>query len=143
MAKQEHILVADDDAVIREGLRRVLGKEGYHVETQPNGRMAMDRLQESSFDLLITDLKMPGMSGMEVLQAVKVLQPEMPVILITGFAAVDNAVEVMKCGAADYLAKPFTNEEILAKVRKALDERAVLLDGIYLRRELHDLHGFD
>ena len=143
MAKQEHILVADDDAVIREGLRRVLGMQGYQVETQPNGRLAMDRLQESSFDLLITDLKMPGMSGLEVLQAVRVLQPEMPVILITGFAAVDNAVEVMKNGAADYLAKPFTNEEILAKVRKALDARAVLLDEIYLRRELHDLHGFD
>jgi len=143
VAKQERILVADDDAVIREGLRRVLSIEGYQVETQPNGRLAMDRLQESSFDLLITDLKMPGMSGLEVLQAVRVLQPEMPVILITGFAAVNNAVEVMKNGAADYLAKPFANEEILAKVRKALDERAVLLDEIYLRRELHDLHGFD
>jgi DNA-binding NtrC family response regulator len=117
--------------------------EGYQVETQPNGRLAMDRLQESSFDLLITDLKMPGMSGLEVLQAVRVLQPEMPVILITGYAAVDNAVEVMKSGAADYLAKPFANEELVAKVRKALDARAVLLDEIYLRHELHDLHGFD
>jgi DNA-binding NtrC family response regulator len=143
VAKQERILVADDDAVIREGLRRVLGMEGYLVETQPNGRLALDRLQESSFDLLITDLKMPGMSGLEVLQAVRVLQPEMPVILITGFAAVDNAVEVMKNGAADYLAKPFANEEIVAKVRKALDARAVLLDEIYLRHELNDLHGFD
>jgi DNA-binding NtrC family response regulator len=143
VAKQENILVADDDAVIREGLRRILSREGYQVETQPNGRLAMDRLQEAAFDLLITDLKMPGMSGMEVLQAVRVLQPEMPVILITGFAAVDNAVEVMQKGAADYLAKPFTNEEILGKVRKALDARAVLLDEIYLRRELQDLHGFD
>jgi DNA-binding NtrC family response regulator len=117
--------------------------EGYAVETQPNGRLAMDRLQETNFDLLITDLKMPGMNGMEVLQAVRVLQPEMPVILITGFAAVDNAVDAMKNGAADYLSKPFANEEIVAKVRKALDERAVLLDELYLRRELHDLHGFD
>jgi DNA-binding NtrC family response regulator len=143
VAKQERILVADDDAVIREGLRRILGMEGYLVETQPNGRLALDRLQESSFDLLITDLKMPGMSGLEVLQAVRVLQPEMPVILITGFAAVDNAVEIMKKGAADYLAKPFANEEIVEKVRKALDARAVLLDEIYLRHELNDLHGFD
>ena len=109
MAKQERILVVDDDAVIREGLRRVLGIEGYLVETQSNGRAAMDRLQEFAFDLCITDLKMPGMSGLEVLQAVRVLQPEMPVILITGYAAVDNAVEVMKSGAADYLAKPFAN----------------------------------
>jgi len=143
VAKQERILVVDDDAVIREGLRRVLGMEGYLVETQTNGRAALDLLQESSFDLLITDLKMPGMSGLEVLQAVRVLQPEMPVILITGYAAVDNAVEVMKSGAADYLAKPFANEELVAKVRKALDARAVLLDEIYLRHELHDLHGFD
>ena len=143
MTKQERILVVDDDAVIREGLRRILGQEGYLVETQPNGRAAMDMLQQSSFELLITDLKMPGMSGLEVLQAVRVLQPEMPVILITGYAAVDNAVEVMKNGAADYLAKPFVNEELVAKVRKALDARAVLLDEIYLRHELNDLHGFD
>ena len=66
MAKQEHILVADDDAVIREGLRRVLGMAGYQVETQPNGRLAMDRLQESSFDLLITDWVMPGIDGREL-----------------------------------------------------------------------------
>ncbi|MCM2264549.1 MAG: sigma-54 dependent transcriptional regulator [Desulfuromonadales bacterium] len=143
MTKQERILVVDDDAVIREGLRRVLSIEGYQVETQPNGRLAMDRLQEAAFDLLITDLKMPGMSGLEVLQAVRVLQPEMPVILITGFAAVDNAVEVMKNGAADYMAKPFANDELVAKVRKALDARAVLIDEIYLRHELNDLHGFD
>ncbi|TLM63705.1 MAG: sigma-54-dependent Fis family transcriptional regulator [Deltaproteobacteria bacterium] len=143
MAKQERILVVDDDTVIREGLRRVLTMEGYLVEAQANGRAAMERLQEASFDLLITDLKMPGMSGLEVLQAVRVLQPEMPVILITGFAAVDNAVEVMKNGAADYLAKPFANDELVAKVRKALETRAVLLDELYLRHELHDLHGFD
>ncbi|MHB8708969.1 MAG: sigma-54-dependent transcriptional regulator [Desulfuromonadales bacterium] len=143
MAKQESILVVDDDGVIRDGLRRVLSMEGFQVETQPNGRLAMDRLQESHFDLLITDLKMPGMSGLEVLQAVRVLQPEMPVILITGYAAVDNAVEVMKSGAADYLSKPFANDELVAKVRKALDARAVLLDEIYLRHELQDLHGFD
>ena len=143
MSKQEHILVVDDDAVIREGLRRVLGQEGYQVETQPNGRLALDRLQDAAFALLITDLKMPGMSGLEVLQAVKVLQPEMPVILITGYAAIDNAVEVMKSGAADYLAKPFTNEEIVSKVKKALDARAVLLDQVYLRHELNELHGFD
>jgi len=143
VSKQESILIVDDDAVIREGLRRVLGQEGYQVETQPNGRLALDRMQEASFSLLITDLKMPGMSGLEVLQAVKVLQPEMPVILITGYAAIDNAVEVMRCGAADYLAKPFTNEEIITKVRKALDARALLLDEIYLRRELSHVHGFD
>lgn len=143
MEKAARILVVDDDAVIREGLRRVLALEGYDIETRANGRAALEQLQEKSFDLLITDLKMPGMSGLEVLQAVRVLQPEMPIILITGYAAIDNAVEVMQKGAADYLAKPFGNEEIVAKVRKALDARAVLLDEIYLRHELQDIHGFE
>ena len=72
---------------------------------------------------------MPGISGIEVLQAVRVLQPGMPIILITGYAAIDNAVEVMQKGASDYLAKPFGNDEIVARVRKALDSRAVLLDA--------------
>ncbi len=141
--KLERILVADDDAVIREGLRRVLSSEGYEVETVSNGRAALDRLQDESFKLLITDLKMPGMSGLEVLQAIRGCQPELPVVLITGYAAIDNAVEAMKHGATDYLAKPFGNEEIIDKVRNALDNRAVLLDEIYLRRELSETHGFD
>ena len=127
MSRQERILVADDDAVIREGLRRVLGREGYEVEAQPNGRLALDRMQEGSFDLLITDLKMPGMSGLEVLQAVRILQPATPVILITGFADINNAVEVMRSGAFDYLPKPFANDALLDKVRAALDERSALL----------------
>ena len=143
MEKMERILVVDDDAVIREGLRRILGLEGYEVETLPNGQSALDLLQARNFDLLITDLKMPGISGLEVLQAVRVLQPGMPIILITGYAAIDNAVEVMQKGAADYLAKPFGNDEIVARVRKALDSRAVLLDELYLRHELQDLHGFE
>jgi len=141
--KRERILVADDDAVIREGLRRILGMEGYEVETVSNGRAALERLKDESFRLLITDLKMPGMSGIEVLQSIRSCQPELPVVMITGYAAIDNAVEAMKHGATDYLAKPFGNEEIVAKVRTALDNRAILLDEIYLRRELSETHGFD
>lgn len=140
--KEERILVVDDDRVIREGLQRILKAEGYVVEALSGGRQAVDRLEEADFDLIITDLKMPGMSGLEVLQAIKSEHPDLPVILITGYAAIDNAVEVMKSGAADYLAKPFANEEIVHKVRKALDTRAVLLDEVYLRREVTETHGF-
>ena len=139
----EKILVADDDAVIREGLQRILNLQGYNVETVNNGRAALERLQDESFKLLITDLKMPGMSGIEVLKAIRGCQPELPVVLITGYAAIDNAVEAMKHGATDYLAKPFDNDELLGKVRNALDSRAVLLDEIYLRRELSETHGFE
>ncbi len=144
MAKQmERILIADDDAVIREGVRRVLSGAGYDVETVSNGRAALERLEAERFKLLVTDLKMPGMSGLEVLQAIRTRQPELPVILITGYAAIDNAVEAMKNGATDYLAKPFENEEIIEKVKTALKNRAVLIDEMYLHREMNESHGFD
>jgi DNA-binding NtrC family response regulator len=138
------ILVVDDEAVIREGLRRILeGGAAFQVETCKNGHGAIERLQEEDFDLVITDLKMPGMSGIEVVKVIKTLQPEVPVIIITGFATVDTAVEAMKCGAVDYVAKPFTPEQILDKVGKALEQKKVFLSEIVLRKELLDNHGFD
>ena len=139
----EPILVADDDAVIRKGLHRVLTAEGYEVETVSNGRAALDRLEQKRFKLLVTDLKMPGMSGLEVLASIRTCQPELPVVLITGYAAIDNAVEAMKNGATDYLAKPFENEEIVEKIKNAIKSRAVLIDDICLRREMSETHGFD
>jgi DNA-binding NtrC family response regulator len=140
---RKRILVVDDEAVIREGMRRILDGGEFEVETFANGYLAIEKLQEEAFDLLITDLKMPGMGGMEVLKSIKILQPEMPVIIITGYSSVDTAVEAMKNGAVDYIAKPFTPDEINEKVRKALEQKAVLLDDIYLRKELRDNHGFD
>ncbi len=139
----DRILVADDDAVIREGLRRILSAEGYEVETVSNGRAALERLDQQRFKLLVTDLKMPGMSGLEVLQALRSCQPELPVILITGYAAIDNAVEAMKNGATDYISKPFANEEIVSKVKNAMESRAVLIDDICLWREMTETQGFD
>jgi len=139
----ERILVADDDAVIREGLRRILTAEGYDVETVSNGRAALERLEEQSFKLLVTDLKMPGMSGLDVLQSLRACQPELPVVLITGYAAIDNAVEAMKNGATDYLSKPFANDELISKVKNAMESRAVLIDDICLYREMSETHGFD
>ena len=139
----DRILVADDDAVIREGLRRILAAEGYDVETVSNGRAALERLEQQRFKLLITDLKMPGLSGLEVLQSLRACQPELPVVLITGYAAIDNAVEAMKNGATDYLSKPFANEEIISKVKHAIESRAVLIDDICLWREMSETHGFD
>jgi len=139
----DRILVADDDAVIREGLRRILTAEGYEVETVSNGRAALERLEEQRFKLLVTDLKMPGMSGLEVLQSLRACQPELPVVLITGYAAIDNAVEAMKNGATDYLSKPFANEELVSKVRNAIKSRAVLIDDFCLHREMSETHGFE
>lgn len=138
-----HILIVDDDAVIREGLRRTVETHDFSAEAFSSGPLALERMKVKTFDLVITDLKMPVMNGIEVLKVIKTLQPEVPIIMITGYSTVDTAVEAMKSGAFDYIAKPFTPEDILQKIKTALDRKAVLLDDIYLRKELRDFHGFD
>lgn len=143
MSDAKKVLVVDDEAVIREGMKRILEGDGYHVETLASGYAAIERMQEEEYDLVITDLKMPGVSGIDVLKSIKILQPEVPVIIITGYAAIDNAIESMKNGAADYIPKPFTPEEILTKARKAIEDRIVLIDDMYLSKELRDTSGFD
>jgi len=137
------ILIIDDEQVIRAGLKRVLEAEGYTTETFSSGYAAMDRLQNRPVDLIITDLKMPGMSGIDVLKSIRILQPDIPVVMITGYSTVDTAVEAMKHGAADYITKPFTPEDIARVVKQALEQRTVALDDIYLKKELRDHHGFE
>lgn len=136
------MLVVDDEAVIREGLRRILGEAGYQVESFAQGHLAIERMQTENFDLVISDVKMPGMSGIEVLKAIRVLQPQVPIIMITGYSTVDTAVEALKNGAADYIAKPFVPEELLAKISQALNRRAVLVEDICLQKELRNNQGF-
>jgi DNA-binding NtrC family response regulator len=141
--EKSRILVVDDEAVVREGVRRILEGDRYSVESCASGRAALDLMQEKDFNMVITDLKMPGMGGLEVLRTIKILQPEIPVMVITGYSTVDTAVEAMKNGAVDYIAKPFTPEQLMEKVGKAFEQKAMLLDEIYLRKELRDHHGFE
>ncbi len=137
------ILVVDDEAVIRDGLQRTLSGDRFHVETCKSGHAAIELLQEREFDLIITDLKMPGMNGIEVLKAVKGLQPDVPVIMITGYATVDTAVDAMKNGASDYITKPFTPQQILEKIERSLEQRTVMIDDMFLKKEIASHHGFD
>jgi DNA-binding NtrC family response regulator len=141
--EKSRILVVDDEAVVREGVRRILEGDRYSVESCASGRAALDAMQEKDFDMVITDLKMPGMGGLEVLKTIKILQPEIPVIIITGYSTVDTAVDAMKNGAIDYIAKPFTPEQLIEKVGKAFEQKTMLLDELYLRKELRDHHGFE
>jgi DNA-binding NtrC family response regulator len=120
MNDTRNVLIVDDETVIREGMRRILENDGYHVELSASGKAAIEKIQEQHFHLVITDLKMPGMDGIEVLKTIKILQPDVPVIIITGYVTVDTAVEAMRNGAVDYLAKPFTPDQISEKVRKAV-----------------------
>jgi DNA-binding NtrC family response regulator len=136
------ILVVDDETVIRDGIKRVLEGDRFEVETCRSGHIAIERLQEKDYGLIITDLKMPGMNGIEVLKAVKALQPDIPVIIITGYASIDTAVEAMKSGASDYISKPFAPDLLLEKVQNALSQGSMPLDEICPNREVNLQHGF-
>ena len=117
------VLVIDDEKGMREGCRRILEPEGYTVETAENGEAGLAKIQGQTFDLVLLDLKMPGMSGIEVLKNIRLNCPETIPIMITGHASVQTAVEAMKLGAFDYVEKPFTPDDLLAIVTKALKGR--------------------
>jgi DNA-binding NtrC family response regulator len=140
---QAQILVIDDDEVIREGLRRVLESRGYAVAVSPSGLLGLERMNQHDFSLVITDLKMPGMGGLEVLRQIRILHPGVPIIMMTGYSTVETAVEAMKNGALDYIAKPFTPEIISEKVRSALDQKPVLVDDMHRQCELQENQGFE
>jgi CheY-like chemotaxis protein len=117
------ILCVDDEAVVLDSLRKILVLDGYSVDTVETGQEALGLVQARDYDFVFTDLKMPSMSGNEVTKAVKHLRPDIDVVIITGYATVDSAVECMKYGAMDYIEKPFTEEELHTFVRHALIRR--------------------
>jgi CheY-like chemotaxis protein len=117
------ILCVDDESVILESFRRILVLDGYCVDTVETGKEALGLIQTHSYDFVFTDLKMPEMDGLEVTKSVKHLRPDIDVVIITGFATVETAVECMKFGAMDYVQKPFTEDELLEFVKKLLIKR--------------------
>jgi two-component system NtrC family response regulator len=114
------ILLADDDKSLRRVLQFKLEKNGYEVVTAENGQQALEKLEETEFDLLLSDIKMPKVGGIELLECAGTLQPELKVILITAHATVSQAVKAVKMGAFDYITKPFEDEELLVAIEKAL-----------------------
>jgi Nif-specific regulatory protein len=137
------ILIADDHDALRRGLARGLTEAGHEVEEASNGNAAIERLHDSYFDVVLSDLKMGGSDGMDVLRTTKALHPTTAVILMTAFGSVNTAVEAMKIGAADYVQKPFEIEEMEVKIEKALELKRVKTDLEYLRGTQHDLYDFD
>ncbi len=117
------ILCVDDEDVILDSFRKILVMDGYSVDTVQTGQEALGLLQSHHYDFVFTDLKMPGMDGVEVTKAVKHIRPDIDVVIITGYATVETAVECMKHGAMDYVQKPFTEDELLAFVKKSLIKR--------------------
>ncbi|MBI2162359.1 MAG: sigma-54-dependent Fis family transcriptional regulator [Candidatus Rokubacteria bacterium] len=135
------ILVADDEPGMRESVARALRREGFHVISAEDGAAALDTLRKSAVDLLIADLRMPGLDGLELLRAVRLLAPETEVIVLSGHGTVEEAVEAMKEGAYDFLTKPFDRAPLVHVVRQALDRRALVLENRRLQRRLDDLAG--
>ena len=117
-----HILVVEDRESLRRMLERALAQEGYKVSTSADGEQAASRLAKESFDLVLTDLKLPGMSGIDVLRASREAQPRLPVVVLTAFGTVGTAVEAMKLGAADFLEKPVEIEDLFQLVESLLGE---------------------
>ncbi len=143
MIKNANILIIDDEETIRDSCSQVLKKEGYPVKTAKDGIEGLQIFREEFFHAVLLDLKLPGIDGMEVLSRIKEEHPKTSVIIITGFASIDSAVEAMKRGASDYLPKPFTPEQLRLITKKALDSREVLIENIYLKEELEKQIAFD
>ena len=138
----EKILVVDDEQSLREVLSIMLKRAGYAVTSAMDGEEAIELLNKEIFDLVITDLRMPKIDGMEVLKAVKSASPETVVLIITAFASADSAVEAMKQGAYDYLTKPFQVDEVQLIIRNALEKRRLTTENMLLKREMASQSSF-
>ena len=131
-----NILVVDDSEAICRALRDLLTMSGYAVRTAPSGERALQILETASMDLVITDLKMSGISGIQLLKKIKEKTPSLPVVILTGFGDMDSVVEAMRSGVADYLKKPFSVNEVIQvterelKRSKQLQAAAAVPDGL-------------
>ena len=136
------MLVIDDEQSMRDFLSIMLKKEGHDVVAAENGSDALKAVQTEIFDLVISDVKMPGLNGIDVLKTVKEVSPETVVVMITAYATAETAVEAMKLGAYDYITKPFKVDEIKLIIQKALEKGHLRKENILLRREIESRAGF-
>ncbi|MFZ5447509.1 MAG: sigma-54-dependent transcriptional regulator [Thermodesulfobacteriota bacterium] len=142
--KQENasILVVDDDPALLQSLKEILEAEGYEVTTAIDGEQGLLRLREQAFDLVLSDLAMPGLDGMELLKHVKRELPECPCIIITGYGSIENAVAAIRQGAYDYFTKPVDATELRLVVGRALEHRRLKWENLHLKKQLHRRFGF-
>ncbi|MBW2520316.1 MAG: sigma-54-dependent Fis family transcriptional regulator [Deltaproteobacteria bacterium] len=138
----EHILLVDDEDGMRRLLSRVLSKEGYETTAVSNGAEALRHVANDRFDLVVTDIKMPEMDGLALLRELKEFEPSLPIIVITAYGTVENAVEALRAGAYDYIAKPFETDEIKLTVAKVLERERLLAENRYLHAELEERYDF-
>lgn len=137
------VLIIDDEAEIRESLQTLLELEGFAVETAATGEAGLQRIGEHPFDLILLDLALPGRNGMEILAEIRSHETGLPVIMITAFGTVENAVRAMQGGAANFIQKPWDNEKLLADVRAAVGWRRAQEENVQLKRALKQRYNFE
>ena len=138
-----NILVVDDDSLIRDYLNETLCRSGFNVELAGAGEEALEKIRKTEYDIVLSDIRMPNMGGMELLQAVKQYLPNAKVVMMTAYGTVQNAVEAMQLGAFEYVMKPFSIDEIELVIRRALDQKKLELENKLLRCEVMERYGFD
>src|ERR1700675_3606621 len=137
------VLIIDDEAEIRESLQTLLELEGFAVETAVTGEAGLQRIGEHPFDLVLLDLALPGRDGMEILAEIRAHEIRLPVIMITAYGTVENAVRAMQFGAANFVQKPWDNEKLLADVRAAIGWRRAEEENVQLKRALKQRYNFE
>lgn len=134
--EKKQILVVDDEANLRKVLAAQLARDGYEVHTAEDGEAALAFLKEHHIDMVITDLRMPKVDGMDLLRAALRDDASRPVVMITAHGTVDNAVEALKTGAFDYITKPFKNDEVLVVLKNAVERRQLVVENKALKQNL-------
>jgi two-component system response regulator PilR (NtrC family) len=137
------ILVVDDEEIIRESLSFVLKKEGYIVEEAENGKAAYDKIVSDYFDVVITDLEMPGMRGIQLVEEIQKLNIQTSIVIITAYGSLDTAISALRSGASDYILKPIEFDEILIKIQKLLEIKDLLLENRILRKEIQRTYDYE
>lgn len=132
MEKKGKILVLDDDPIVTLSCKRILGAEGYSISTVEKGKDALDKLAKEDFDLLISDVRLPDISGMTVLKEARVIKPQTDVVIITGYPTLEDAKESTRLGALEYIEKPFTPDFMLNVAKKIFDERGWILRQAFI-----------
>jgi two-component system, OmpR family, phosphate regulon sensor histidine kinase PhoR len=133
--RMSKILIVDDEEVIRSGCRQILEMNGYSVDEAADGRAGLLKVRETDYDVVLTDILMPEMDGMQLLEEINQLEQDIAIIIITGYATIENAINAGRKGAFDYLPKPFNSDELLAKVERAVNHHDHLVDVRRLREE--------
>jgi len=138
----ENILIVEDEETLASSLKRVFARDGYSVDIAEDAEKGLELIEKNSYDVIITDIILPGISGIELLRKIKEKEPDQLVIIITAYASVETAVEALRAGAYDYVIKPIIHQEIKQIVRNALKQKALQRENLLLRREIERHYDF-